>query len=293
MHMHTRTHTYTHTLTASHAKCVEVLEQATQIREEAKRAEEEVAKKNPKLALGLESQKQSVLTQRQNCEQMLTAASGGDLAKIEGLLALSTSEATLETERNDGKTPLLLAAQEGHVAAVAALLGAGAAIEKRGRYGWSALCLACQGGHTECVRLLLDAGASQAPNSPGSNANTALSVSAECGYLDCVALLLPGASLQVPGNKDSTAAIEAAGKGHLEILMLLVEHKADVQQVLPDSAGLTALMLAAHFGRSECIEYLLSQGVARETVNEEGKTALDIAKSNKKKDCVALLEQTD
>jgi len=51
----------------------------------------------------------------------------------------------LETD-NDGRVPLLLAAQEGHLACVASLLDAATPIETRGHDGKSALRLAALEG---------------------------------------------------------------------------------------------------------------------------------------------------
>ena len=61
-----------------------------------------------------------------------------------------------ECEDKDGLTPLLVAAGNGHEAAVKLLLEEGADPEFKNYYGDTPLLLAMENGHEAVVRLLLD-----------------------------------------------------------------------------------------------------------------------------------------
>jgi len=83
------------------------------------------------------------------------AAKYGCLGFTQNLLRLG---AVVGAERVDGVTPLLLAAQEGHVEIVKALLGAEAKVDT-GPAGYTPLYLACQQGHIRVAKELLKGGA--------------------------------------------------------------------------------------------------------------------------------------
>jgi cytohesin len=72
-----------------------------------------------------------------------------------------------DARHDDGSTALILAAQNGHLAVVEALLKAGADAARATTDGRTALHLAAQNGHTAVVEALLKAGAD--PNSATSS----------------------------------------------------------------------------------------------------------------------------
>lgn len=58
-----------------------------------------------------------------------------------------------------------------------------------------------------------------------------------------------------------------------------------------DKNNNTALHYAAGYGRRECVELLLKNGAAVTAENSDGKTPIDVAKLNKQKDVLTLLEK--
>ena len=130
--------------------------------------------------------------------------------------------------RGDGITALHLAAEQGDVEAVQALLGAGADVGAGTRIGrYTPLHLAARGGHGAVVTLLLDAGADP---------------------------------LAATTNSGATALHLAAGAvwGHGAVAALL-QHGAD-PNAREASAGQTPLMFAAAANRAEAIAALLDGG---------------------------------
>ena len=87
------------------------------------------------------------------------------------LLLLLRGGAALEARDGEGKTPLIVAAMQGHADVVSALLEAGAEVEASDPYGNRALHVACYHGQTAVVRLLAAAGAAaDAPDAQGVTA---------------------------------------------------------------------------------------------------------------------------
>ena len=94
----------------------------------------------------------------------------------------------MDTKLLDGGRPLLLAANEGHLDIVKALLSADADKETLTPDGWTPLSLAANAGHLDIVKALLDAGANK--EAPGPGGWTPLSLAVNKGHLDIVKALL-------------------------------------------------------------------------------------------------------
>ena len=86
-------------------------------------------------------------------EGLFSAASGGDAAAVQALLAKG---AELNAKNNDGVTALIVASGNGHLDVVQALLAKGADVNAKDNNGWTALDAAAAGGHAE-IRALLQA----------------------------------------------------------------------------------------------------------------------------------------
>ena len=79
-------------------------------------------------------------------------------------------------------------------------------------------------------------------------------------------------------DRDETALLLASANGHVEIVRLLLEAKAD--KSLAGRCGETALVRAACKGHAEIVRLLLKAGVEKDSANTDSDTALLRASQN-------------
>ena len=148
----------------------------------------------------------------------------------------------------------------------------------------SPLVLAAQHGHLKVVEYLLRAGAfvdQTATISFDEDAQkihhcTALSAASMGGHVGIVEkLLLSGASVNITDCLEATSFCEATFHGHLHILKALTNHGADVNT--PNMFGWTPLDVAVSKGRMMIVRYLLESGADALHTTPEGHTAMHIA----------------
>lgn len=191
---------------------------------------------------------------------------------------------------SDGRTALRAAAWGGHEEAVLTLLRYTAHVDKADSKGRTPLIAAAYMGHHEVVEILLDHKA--AVDLADGDGRTALSVAALCvptaagvkGYGEVAGLLLErGAD---PGHRDNdgmTPLLLAAYEGNDEVVELLLEAGADVDETAgPDgsitaAAAVTPLLAAAAMGHMKTVSRLLFWGAAVDAIDCEGRTALCLA----------------
>lgn len=180
-------------------------------------------------------------------EDSLDAARMGDTAQLAGLLQRGIDPNTVDAQ---GNTLLMLAAREGHLATVEAVLRFRPKLAARNLVGDSALMLAVLKGNSAIVDRLLEAGA--------------------------------------PVNHDGwTPLMYAAFEGRIEILERLLAKGAEVDALAPNRSN--ALMLAARNGHIEVVRRLLKTTVNLEQKNDSGFTAETWAAANGNTDIAALL----
>ena len=99
----------------------------------------------------------------------------------------------------------------------------------------------------------------------------------------------PNAPVEIVPGFPTTYLVTAAGNGSLDLVKVLLKHKAQVNQ--PDGFKTTALMAAAGKGNKALVELLLASGADAKAKDDDGKDALALAKEGGSKETVALLEQ--
>ena len=85
---------------------------------------------------------------------------------------------------------------------------------------------------------------------------------------------------------------QASVGGHVEVMNVLAEAGAKIQ--CEDDYNLdTPLHLAARFGQSEVLEFLLDRNVNPNPLNKENKTPLDLAKAKNNDLCERYLIESE
>jgi ankyrin repeat protein len=197
-------------------------------------------------------------------------------------------------------TPLYMAADEGHVEAARALLDAGADPNAKSSIGVP-LVGAVRKGRADVVRLLVERGAKVGEARWSWNAPM-LSVAADKGDAEVVrALLDGGADPNEADKRKRSPLMEAAAKGHVEMVRLLVAAGARVnppprepaKQTFEDmmSEKGTPLILAAKGGQTDAVAELIGAGADVVATDDKNQTAYDWARKNKHDRCAALLKE--
>lgn len=208
-----------------------------------------------------------------------------DLEKTRLLLAAG---ADVNARTRNGQTALQAAARRRPSTAVLRLLlDKGAEINAAGTAGGTALIASAAEGDLEALRLLLAKGADP-KTSPGLMRTA---VRSRC--VECVRLLIDaGANVSFATAASGVTPIhEAAARADIESVRLLISKGADARAA--DKRGYTPLMRAAlsYTQNAAVVEELLSRGAAGDAKNEDGDTALSIARRFGETSIVALLRK--
>lgn len=186
----------------------------------------------------------------------------------------------LEVRNAEEETPLIVAAQAGHLGAVKALLAAGADVGAINEDGDQALHLAAYAGQVEVVSVLL--GKHAYINAIGSDDETPLIMAIRRKHEAVVKLLLVrGAAIALPvsltleQNFDEvfdSALMFAVHAGSIPIVQILLEHNADLDA--RGSNGATSLMVAVCKNNIEMVNFLLKNNASADRSDNNGYTVL-------------------
>ncbi|WP_448206680.1 ankyrin repeat domain-containing protein [Azospirillum sp. sgz302134] len=154
---------------------------------------------------------------------------------------------------DNGKTLLMLAAEQGLADAVKVLVDSRARTELRTADGATAVMYAAWGGHEGVIQTLAAAGAElDATNDDGK---TALMAASARGHVGVVRTLLDhGVAVDRVASHGWSALMYAANNGHDRVARLLVERGANPFRM--DTAGNSALTLGALQGHMQVVEAL-------------------------------------
>lgn len=126
-----------------------------------------------------------------------------------------------------GTTMLMFAARSGNSEAVEIFLKAGARVYPNNFFGDTALLIATYGGHEKIVDMLLSKGAGIGANAKGW---TPLHYAAFAGHPALAKKFIkPGVNIDRATDNGLTALMVASMNGHIEVVRILLSHKADIQ----------------------------------------------------------------
>eukprot|EP00731_Ephydatia_muelleri_P032874 Em0024g418a len=133
------------------------------------------------------------------------------------------------SDTNDGRSPLYMASQEGHLDVVKTLIEAGANIHQAEKDGQSPLFISCLNGHLDIVKTLIEAGANinQATKKGGSS----LGAASYKGHLNIVKTLMEaGANINHADENGESPLFITSQNGHLDVVKTLIEAGANIYQ---------------------------------------------------------------
>jgi ankyrin repeat protein len=217
---------------------------------------------------------------------LMVSAGRGDVESTRLLLA---RDARLETiSRFDDYTALHLAAQYGKGDTAALLVEKGARVEAATDSGRTPLFLAAENDHPDAVAALLRLGARV--DASLTSGETPLMAACRSYSVDSVKHLLDRGANPNAWTASGTPLTVAANAGADDIVRLLIERGARIEQPSPD--GFTPLAWAAANSRpGKTVEYLLNAGADPNAACADGSTALDFALSSGSPATVQLLRK--
>lgn len=228
------------------------------------------------------------LKQGSSLEQELhNATIARDSTRIEYLLKRG---AKVDAKDTEGQTPLMVAAKGGDLSVINGLLEYKANPNARDNDGWTAAMYAVKSNEPKIFRLL---GKYQADfNLTNKDGLTALAMAVHDNKANAaVAMLDNNANPDFAmGAAKYNALMLAVTKGNLTLAQTLLQYKANPNAT--NAGGVTPLMIAAHRNHDMIVSLLLKAGAKVDVKDDEGKTALMIAKENDAKNAVIQLEKS-
>jgi ankyrin repeat protein len=223
---------------------------------------------------------------------IMWAAENGHVSVVKLLVDRTDVEADFKDQR--GKTPLSYAAENGHEAVVKLLIDrADVDTDSKDSYGRTPLSYAARNGHEAVVKLLIDR-ADVDTDSKDSYGWTPLSSAAMCGHEAVVKLLVDRIDVDADSKSHNgrTPLSWAALNGHEAVVKLLVD-RTDVEADSKDQDGSTPISLAAANGREAVVKLLIDRtDVDADSKDQVGNTPHSLAAFFERESVVSILKES-
>ncbi|XP_067382661.1 E3 ubiquitin-protein ligase MIB2 isoform X7 [Channa argus] len=224
-------------------------------------------------------------TEQDNPSRLVIEAAHGSANKVRELVQKYPDKVDI---KNQGKTALQVAAHQGHMEVVKALLQANGSIEVKDEDGDTALHYTAFGNQAEIARLLLSKGANV--NLLNNSMCTALHIAVNKGFTDVVRVLTEhSADVNLQDSYGDTPLHDAIAKDFRNIIEILVV-VPNIDFTQQNHRGFNLLHHAALKGNKLATEKIL--GRARQLVDvkkEDGFSALHLAALNNHRDVAEIL----
>ncbi|CAG01730.1 unnamed protein product, partial [Tetraodon nigroviridis] len=224
-------------------------------------------------------------TEQDNPSRLVIEAAHGSATKVRELVQKYPDKVDI---KNQGKTALQVAAHQGHMEVVKALLQANGSIEIKDEDGDTALHYTAFGNQAEIARLLLSKGANV--NLLNNSMCTALHIAVNKGFTDLVRVLTEhSADVNLQDSYGDTPLHDAIAKDFRSIIEILVL-VPNIDFTQQNHRGFNLLHHAALKGNKLATEKIL--GRARQLVDvkkEDGFSALHLAALNNHRDVAEIL----
>ena len=164
-----------------------------------------------------------------------------------------------DTNRRDngGYTPLYIAARDGRTKVIDQLLDRGADVDAFINNGYSPVCIAAQQGHKDAVQTLIERGAN-CEHLEGESTDPLCRVALKCTHnvTDILRLLMKNISCISPPKYGLrlSALMNAAHRGRMDIVRVLVEHGADMYD--RDFDNMLPIDIASYNGHVDIVQFI-------------------------------------
>lgn len=216
--------------------------------------------------------------------ELILAASAGDTTKVLALLELDAN--VNYTTLYEGISPLMYAAQNGHLRTVEILIDSGAYLNAVPYNGVSALLGACVAGHVYVADTLILNGADV--NTQNYDGISPLMYAAAFDDLVMVDMLLfYNAKVDLKDNEGNTALHYSVFFDNLSVTEKLIASGVSIDQT--ENHGFTPLLIAAQNGHINHLDWLIANGADISAGTNDSLTALSLTIINKQLEALNYL----